>query len=265
MQSDPKLHIEQYKRFFKVIPLIASEETHLKNRQGLMRGTLGHWDLNAANIFVKDNRISTIIDWQGASILPLFFHAEAPQLVDYPGEKQLELPEDFAQMEPGDEKDALERHVESSILDWTYYNATGQVKGSPIHPIHAVYQSPTTRRVQQLIGCAEGSWETSIYPFFQCIWNFLSRLEELDPDNFKWPIGFTQEAIERHEEGSKGYHEHVAFWKELTGFVERDGSVRREHYDVALEYFRTTREEYMLELAGEEKDRFAKYTAWAAR
>jgi aminoglycoside phosphotransferase (APT) family kinase protein len=44
----------------------------------LSRPTLWHWDIHASNIFVDNNRVTSLIDWQDTWIGPLFLQARQP-------------------------------------------------------------------------------------------------------------------------------------------------------------------------------------------
>jgi hypothetical protein len=77
-QEDPLCHIQQLKRCIAVAP-------HMTPPQPMCVGTLGHEDLNFRNILVsKDTnpRIISILDWQNASIGPLYLQFCEPELLD---------------------------------------------------------------------------------------------------------------------------------------------------------------------------------------
>jgi hypothetical protein len=65
----------------------------------LSRPTLWHWDIHAPNIFVDNNRVTSLIDWQDTWIGPLFLQARHPRLVDYNGELMLKLPQNYNALE----------------------------------------------------------------------------------------------------------------------------------------------------------------------
>lgn len=56
---------------------------------------LWHWDMHAPNFFVKDDRITSLIDWQSMWADPLFFQYRYPKLVHYTGDAILRLPEHY--------------------------------------------------------------------------------------------------------------------------------------------------------------------------
>ena len=84
------------------------------------RPTLWHWDLHAPNIFVKGNKITSVIDWQENWIGPLMLHSLRPPLLELRGESMLELPSHYRTLPEGDEKQQIQSNVESSILLFSY-------------------------------------------------------------------------------------------------------------------------------------------------
>jgi hypothetical protein len=63
----------------------------------LSRPTLWHGDFHSSNIFVDDNRITAVIDWQGSWTGPLLLQAQLSPLVDYQGHILLNCPGIFWQ------------------------------------------------------------------------------------------------------------------------------------------------------------------------
>ena len=86
-QKSPEEHIALYKKYLDISPYILPKDGTMA------RSTLWHWDLHAPNIFVKDDRITGLIDWQTAWAGPLFLQYRYPKLVRYSGDVMLRLPE----------------------------------------------------------------------------------------------------------------------------------------------------------------------------
>ncbi len=135
------------------------------------RSTLWHWDMHAANIFVKDDQITSIIDWQSAWAGPLFLQYQYPKLVNYNGKVILRLPENYKDMEKG-EKDQVANQVERSLVQYLYEIETQ--KQNPL--LVEVNNVPQRETRTQTIGYGEDTWDGDILPFRQC----LIRIERYD-------------------------------------------------------------------------------------
>ncbi|KAL9097474.1 MAG: hypothetical protein Q9165_000370 [Trypethelium subeluteriae] len=120
-QGSPDAHTALYKKFLDVAEYLLPKGEYI-------RPTLWHWDIHAPNIFVREDRITSLIDWQDTWTGPLFLQARHPRLIDYNGEVILKLPEDCATMEDEDEKRRVRSQVEKSIVLWTYESETERTK-----------------------------------------------------------------------------------------------------------------------------------------
>jgi len=67
-QNSPEPHIELYKKYLSICPYILPDDERMS------RSTLWHWDMHAPNIFVKDDGITSVIDWQSTLLAPCFFN-----------------------------------------------------------------------------------------------------------------------------------------------------------------------------------------------
>jgi len=112
-QNSPDIHIALYKKYLDISPFILPEDERMN------RSTLWHWDMHAPNFFVKDDRITSLIDWQSTWAGPLFLQYRYPKLVNYTGDVMLRLPEDYKNMERS-EKDRVANQVERSLVQYFY-------------------------------------------------------------------------------------------------------------------------------------------------
>ncbi|CAK1366384.1 unnamed protein product [Cercospora beticola] len=106
---DPREHTASLEKFLKIAAYIVPEEDWLD------KPVIRHPDLNPNNIFVDDNfNITSIIDWQHATILPLFLHAGIPVAFQNHGDpdseelKKPELPSNLDELDEDDRKKDLE-------------------------------------------------------------------------------------------------------------------------------------------------------------
>ena len=88
-QTDPGAHVELLNEFLKVVPHILDVD------QDLLCPRLWHPDLRTWNIFVKDDHITSIVDWQSIEIAPLFLQATRPELVNHQGAVLTEVPDNL--------------------------------------------------------------------------------------------------------------------------------------------------------------------------
>ncbi|OBT62653.1 hypothetical protein VE03_07536 [Pseudogymnoascus sp. 23342-1-I1] len=157
-QKSPDAHVALYNKYLAISPYIFPED------KSMSRSTLWHWDMHASNIFVEDDRITSLIDWQSTWAGPLFLQYCYPKLVDYSGEVMLKPPEDYKVMEESD-KTRVKDQVERSIVQFLYEIETK--KQNPL--LVRVNDTPqgTTRR--RTVEFAEDTWDGDILPFRQCL------------------------------------------------------------------------------------------------
>ena len=120
--------------------------------------------MHAPNIFVKDDRITSLIDWQSTWVGPLFLQYRYPKLVNYTGEVMLRLPEDYKDMEKS-EKDRVKDQVERSLVQFLYETETK--KQNPL--LVKVNDTPQGTARRRTIEFAEDTWDGDILPFRQCL------------------------------------------------------------------------------------------------
>jgi hypothetical protein len=165
-QISPGAHIALYEKYLDISRYILPKDERMTG------STLWHWDMHASNLFIKGDRVTSLIDWQSTWAGPLFLQYRYPKLVDYAGEVMLSLPEDYKNMEESD-KVSVANHVERSLVQ--YFYELGSKKQNPLLAEINDIPHGTTRR--QTIELAEDTWEGDILPFRQC----LIRLERSIP------------------------------------------------------------------------------------
>lgn len=102
-QEDPKIHIQLLDKYLEMVHhLIPSDP-------GQNRSVLWHSDLHFGNIFVKDNQIVSIIDWQGCSCLPVFHACRIPKFLKIQGPLLFDLPSATG-LTPQEKEDTFQRY-----------------------------------------------------------------------------------------------------------------------------------------------------------
>ena len=158
-QRSHDAHIELHKKFEAVIDGLLPSDKRLQEAH------LWHWDLHASNIFVDGHRITSILDWQNIWAGPLFLQARVPGLFRYDDELMLYLPENFKDMETGEEKDLIRQKVEKSIVLHTYYEQNRERNPK----LRDTFLLPHLEMIQHTISFAEDTWGRDIIPFRQCL------------------------------------------------------------------------------------------------
>lgn len=123
-ESSPQEHIETLEKYLQIAPHLVPKH------EGLLRPILRHPDLQPNNIFVSDDLdILGIIDWQHASVLPLFLAAGIPNdIQNYRDDESVrfippKLPENLDEMDEDDRQAELDqfrrRHLHFFYLGLT--------------------------------------------------------------------------------------------------------------------------------------------------
>ncbi|PVH75331.1 hypothetical protein DL98DRAFT_551674 [Cadophora sp. DSE1049] len=251
--KSPDAHIALYKKYLDISPYILPKDKRMT------RSTLWHWDLHASNLFVKNDQVTCIIDWQSNWAGPLFIQYRYPKIVYYAGEVVLRLLEDCESME-GNEKVKVSCQVERSLVQYLY-----EAKTKETNPLLTdIIDIPQRTIRKQTIAFAEESWEGGILSFRQCLIRLERYWDEMG-HNTACPIHFTKEDLQNHVRDAEGFNEQADFWDRLEGFIARDGWTSNERYEEALEMFASIREEGLKQLTGKERSDFEKHSRWAQR
>lgn len=152
-QKSPQDHLGLLEKYLSVVSRLLPDDTEL------VRPALWHPDIHDGNIFVQDGRISSIIDWQSVWVAPLLLQARTPRLIDYHGEIQLRLPEDFKTL-PEEERDRVRDQVQRSIQVYLYEDRTARV--NPL--LDRAIRKPHGKTLAQLVSFAGNSWDDHIVP-----------------------------------------------------------------------------------------------------
>ncbi|EZF73891.1 hypothetical protein H105_04230 [Trichophyton soudanense CBS 452.61] len=221
-QKSPQDHIALLEKYLSVVSRLLPDDSD----SGILTSTMSVW------------------------IAPLLLQAITPRLIDYHGEIQLRLPEDFKTL-PEEERDRVRDQVQRSIQVYLYEDRTARV--NPL--LDRAIRKPHGKTLAQLVSFAGNSWDDHIVPL-------RDTLIDVERD---WPrifetgeclYHFSPEERSEHSEESKGYSAAQAFWEMLQSRVQSDGWTTVEDFDDAVEYFSQLREAGLASLEGEERDEF---------
>lgn len=130
----------------------------------LTNSTLWHTDLRFPNIFVKDDRITSIIDWQGIWAGPFFFNVRVSPVIDYEGEMLLERPDNFDELD-SERQNEIKNQISRSLLLQLYLIETGEKNPTLSAALGLEYGK--LRRWPLLL--AGNTWNDEIMPFRECL------------------------------------------------------------------------------------------------
>lgn len=234
----PDDHIASVEEYLQIAPYLLP-----KDDEFLLRPTLSHPDLQSHNISVADDfTITSVIDWQHSSVLPLIFQAGVPeyfQNFDYEESHRLKkpsLPQSFDRMRETEQAEALEQYRRRQLH---YYYFVATYKFNKLH--YDTLLLNLTMAKQKLHEFASASWEGDSISLKENLiravqnWPILNARKsgEVPP----CPIRFSDAEVEeclRLEAGQS--HLDVQMEKIRNRIaIGSDGRTSSERYEVALE------------------------------
>jgi hypothetical protein len=158
-QTSPEAHISSLSRFRSAVPDIVPRDHDLSSSR------FWHPDFHTGNIYVDDQgKISSIIDWQGAWMSPLFIGANPPTVLDYSVEMMMKLPDNFKQLDEVT-KEQLRYQVAQSILIHSYETRTAAE--NPL--MHKVMRHLQGKTLKELEAFANATWDNCLFPLRECL------------------------------------------------------------------------------------------------
>ncbi|KAE8355998.1 kinase-like domain-containing protein [Aspergillus coremiiformis] len=233
-QNSPSSHISLLHRYLEVVPYLLPSDPEV------IAPHLWHTDLHAANIFVENGHISSVIDWQGTWTAPLILQARHPRLVDYHGDIVLKAPANFKDLEP-DAKTRVREQMGRSIILYLYEKQIAR----EVPLLDKVIRFHHGRTRESLIRVEK-------------YWN------ELGFDG-PCPLCFTEDELRIHAEESEGWNDVQDFWDSVSSIISRDGWTPNDFYNDALALFTELRETGLKSMIGKEREDFKRQTQWVER
>ncbi|GKZ43943.1 phosphotransferase enzyme [Aspergillus brasiliensis] len=250
-QHDPDSHIALLHKFIEVAPHLLPDDPDLKAPY------LWHTDLHAANLFVRDGKISSVIDWQGQWIVPLMLQGRPPKMIYYDGEMILRKPENFGDLD-AEEKSRIRECMHNSILYYLY-----QVRVNKRCPIlFQVFEYPHGRTRLDPIHVVGNTWDNDIVRLRGSV-IMVERYWESMGFDIPCPIHFTEEEVHHcEEEEGEIWNKIQDFWDSAAKGVNREGFTSHACYDGALTVFRNLREACKNTAEGIQREMWDKQARW---
>lgn len=231
----PSVHLDSLRKYLTVAPYLVPADQHK-----LQKPTLRHPDLRPSNVFVSDHyEITSLVDWQHSTILPLFLHAGIPDYLNNssdPISQSLEtpkLPPKFHELEE-DQRAGQRELFRARQLHYIYVAETA--KQSPAHFAALVYPHSMVRR--RLHRLSSDPWAGDNIPLRSSLIFLAQRWHEIVTDpTIPCPIHFTAEdAYEclALDESEREAEEQMRASMEMLG-IGPEGWVPCDHYAAANE------------------------------
>jgi lysyl-tRNA synthetase class 2 len=200
--------------------------------EDLHRSTLWHPDLHLGNIFVEDNKIVNIIDWQGCTSLPLFLTCRIPKFLRIDGPLLFDLPP-AANLTIREKEENLARY-QLTHLQKFYVSKLRHLDDKIFRALS--YPHALTR--QQLVDFAGSTWEDDglflLQEMLHRTWRDWKEITSHRRE--ECPIAFSpEESLSQAEEG-KRWNNYWDFFNILG--VPMDGWVRLEDFETKVEMMR---------------------------
>ncbi|KAK4570045.1 hypothetical protein LTR86_003015 [Recurvomyces mirabilis] len=260
-KQSPSAHRDSLQQYLQI-----SKHLIPQSKNGLARPVLRHPDLRPSNIFVSEKyEITSLIDWQNCTLLPLFLHSGIPEDLDNstdPASRSLEIPQlpeeipDLTEEERSEQLEVFRRRQSH------YFYMRETAKTNPMH-FEALSRpfSIGTRKIYQLSGAP---WQGDIIPlkssliFTKQQWHQIAASPDLP-----CPITFTEEEEReclRLDELEREAVVQLEASKEILG-LGPEGWVSCDNYEAARETIARMKA-MCLEQASTEMERTAVRDHW---
>ncbi|OAX77680.1 hypothetical protein ACJ72_08018 [Emergomyces africanus] len=248
-QESPDSHIQLLDKYLKIIPLV------LPSNVGLYRPTIWHPDLHSGNIFIKNQKIVSIIDWQGCMSLPLFMNCKLPKFLRINGPLLFDLPPATG-LTAEEKKETLLRY-EHTQLQRFYIS---KFKNLDPHIFQAISYPHAIIR-QQLIDFAGSTWEDDGLFFLRDMMHNVWRNwdEMTSKPNEKCPITFGPKEISSHIAEGEIWNNYKVFFDSLD--IPLGGWVHPEDFKSKADVMRNLARE-LLDSADDRDEARQALKAW---
>ena len=255
---DPQVQINHLSDYLKITPYLVPKSEQLNIP------TIRHPDLSPSNIFISDSgNITGIIDWQHATVLPIFLQAKIPKHFQNYGDddqknfRRPKLAEDFATMTDSDKEVELELYRRRQV----HYFYVGYTSSLNKAHFHAMGQYNLVLR-NQLYDTAGRPWEGDNTSLQAELIRTLAHWSDITSSEDSPPVHYTSAEVEEclgRDAKQKDADEQMQRVRDFIG-INIEGWVHIEEYENAREKARLIRNEMAQGLETEEERReFDKY------
>ncbi|KAF2228287.1 phosphotransferase enzyme family protein [Elsinoe ampelina] len=251
--------IDVYMKTFKHI---------LTSEDSITHGSIWHGDLHAGNIFVDSadpTKITSLIDWQGTEIVPLYIHARQPYLIDYEGPetKGLErpvLPPDLSDMTPDEQYAARQLHLKQTLCA-LYRTLVHQI----CPPIYRSMEYQDSEQFSVLLLARNLLVDGEAAYLAQAI-ELNDNWDKIATDNSPSPLSFTKEEIDAIMKDLKAWKRACQVMSDVRAVIPElypgKGIVRHEDYEASLEALEDLKGQIINDFAASEEERQMWISLW---
>lgn len=242
-------------KYEKIASFLGPPSNHISARNN----TLWHPDLHLDNIFIDpvSHKIIGIIDWQAATVAPMFYQSGVHRAFrHYKHVRQgwviPEKPAHYDALSPGEQKQ-IDKDLESETIHKYYELQT--MRHVPLH--WTVLQEPSFLKIKKPVWLVTGVWENKDLFFLrQSLIALVAEWHEIFGHDVPCPIAFSQQELDEHakeEENMDGVGQMLSLLQD-QGVLPADGMVPPEDYQMAIENSRKYKEIFV-NAAENEKER----------
>ena len=204
----------------------------------------------------SDCQVVGLLDWQQASILPMFLHAGFPwhlQIHDDPDSQSMtppSPPDDLDELE-GTERTRTEEVYRDHLIYYHYVTSTEEC--NKLH--YAAYTDPMYRLRDRLFLHASCPWEGETLELKLALIEATEKWKELTGGSVLCPVEFDAEDVRETRKLSEVLGEadgRFELWQNIIGLGE-DGWVSTENYSDAVAFFKESKEERLAGAKSAEK------------
>ncbi|KZS88144.1 hypothetical protein SISNIDRAFT_418731 [Sistotremastrum niveocremeum HHB9708] len=235
-KQSPVDHIENLERYLRLVPSL------IPKNPALHQFSLRHPDLQPSNIIVSRSPetnepvIVGLLDWQHASILPLFLAAGIPERFQYHSDPvpQALTPPSLPKNLDGMEQEELNHAVGvylHSLLHFHYVKGTEEY--NELH--YKALLDPLSKFSKRLSERASSPWEGETHALQSMLIEVAENWASLAGEGVECPIVFDREVLRKSEELSERLRisdENFETCRGMVGF-EAETWVSNEHYSMA--------------------------------
>ncbi|KAI0084605.1 protein kinase subdomain-containing protein PKL/CAK/Fmp29 [Irpex rosettiformis] len=250
----PSAHIENLKRYLLITPSL------VPRNPALNRFCIRHPDLQESNIIVRRSdsgwKVVSLLDWQHASILPLFLLAGVPQRFqnhDDPVSQSMtppSLPENFDNLEEPEQIQA-EDVYRRRLIHYHYVKSTEEYN-KPHYDAMTDYMCVLRSR---LCNCASNPWEGETLELKVALIRAMERWKTLTGESMHMcPLEFDDEDLRettKLNEAQEKADETFNKWQDMLG-LGPEGWVPAQFYKEALEFCKQMKQRGLMEAESEE-------------
>ena len=222
-QESPDCHVELLEEYLEVMSYL------VPSHEGLNRSVLWHPDLHSGNIFVEQNRIVSIIDWQGCSSLPIFYACRIPKFLKINGPFLFDLPP-AAGLTSEEKEDNLRRY-QLTQLQGFYISKFREIDDD----VFSALSFPHALTRQQLIDFAGYTWDDAglflLREMIHRTCDEWTELTGLPPSSF--PVKPDAGELATHVAERKSWDDRQALFSALG--IPLDGWVHPEDFEAKVE------------------------------